>query len=144
MAGNSQMITARPSAIAEIRWYEYISRFVFGGLATAVAGVIAKEYGPSVGGLFLAFPAIFPASATLIEQHEKRRKQGTGGHGTLRGRRAAALDAAGASIGAFGLLTFACVAWKLIPDLSPWETLSIATFGWLAVSMLGWKLWRMF
>jgi hypothetical protein len=50
------------------------------------------------GGLFLAFPAIFPASATLIEQHERRRKQGTGGHGTLRGRRAAALDAAGASI----------------------------------------------
>src|SRR5260370_1358226 len=83
----------------------------FGGLATAIAGVIAKEYGPSIGGLFLAFPAIFPASATLIEQHEKRKKQCTGGHGTLRGRSAAALDAAGASIGAFGLLTFACLAW---------------------------------
>ncbi len=111
MAGTSQMITARPSAIAGIRWYEYVSRFVFGGLATAVASVIAKEYGPSVGGLFLAFPAIFPASATLIEQNEKRRKQGTRGHGTLRGRRAAALDAA---------------------------------LGWLAVSMLAWKLWYMF
>jgi uncharacterized protein DUF3147 len=144
MAGNSQMITARPSAIAGIRWYEYIFRFVFGGLATAVAGVIAKEYGPSVGGLFLAFPASFPASATLIEQHEKRRKQGIGAHGTLRGRRAAALDAAGASIGAFGLLTFACLAWKLMPVFSPWATLSMATLGWLAVSMLGWKLWHMF
>jgi hypothetical protein len=138
------IVTARPSALAGIRWYEYVSRFVFGGLATAFAGVIAKKYGPSVGGLFLAFPAIFPASATLIEQHEKRRKQGTGGHGTLRGRRAAALDAAGASIGAFGLLTFACVAWKLTPDLSPWAALSIAALGWLVVSMLAWKLWHMF
>jgi hypothetical protein len=136
------IVTAKSSAIAEIRWYQYAARFLFGGLATAIAGVIAKKYGPSVGGLFLAFPAIFPASATLIEQHEKRRKQGTGRHGTLRGRRAAALDAAGASIGSFGLLTFACVAWKLILDLSPWATLLIATLGWLAVSMLGWKLWR--
>ena len=145
MAGTSQMIvTVRPSVIARIRWYEYASRFIVGGLATAVAGVIAKEYGPSIGGLFLAFPAIFPTSATLIEQHEKRRKQRTGGHGTLRGRKAAALDAAGASIGAFGLLTFACLAWKLMPDLSPWATLSIATLGWLAVSMLGWKLWHIF
>src|SRR5436190_13960809 len=87
--------------------------------------------GEGVRAQCLAFPAIFPASATLIEQREKRRKRGTGGHGTLRGRRAAALDAAGASIGAFGLLTFACLAWKLMPDLSPWATLSIATLGWL-------------
>jgi Protein of unknown function (DUF3147) len=138
------IVTAKSSAIAEIRWYQYAARFLFGGLATAVAGVIAKKYGPSVGGLFLAFPAIFPASATLIEQHEKRRKQGTGRHGTLRGRRAAALDAAGASIGAFGLLTFACVAWKLMPDLPAWATFSIAALAWLAVSILAWKLWHLF
>jgi Protein of unknown function (DUF3147) len=138
------IVTAKPSAIAGLRWYQYVSRFVFGGLATAVAGVIAKEYGPSVGGLFLAFPAIFPASATLIEQHEKRRKQQAGGHGILRGRRAAALDAAGASIGAFGLLTFACIAWKLMPDFSPCATLLIAALGWLAVSVVAWKLSHMF
>jgi hypothetical protein len=72
-------VTFRLSAIARIHWYEYASRFAFGGLATALAGVIAKEYGPSIGGLFLAFPAIFPASATLIEQHEKRKKQKAAG-----------------------------------------------------------------
>jgi Protein of unknown function (DUF3147) len=130
--------------LPRIHWYEYASRFAFGGLATALAGVIAKEYGPSIGGLFLAFPAIFPASATLIEQHEKRKKQKAGGHGTVRGRKAAALDAAGASIGAFGLLSFAYVAWKLMPDLSPWATLSVAALAWLAISMLAWKLWHMF
>ena len=39
--------------------------FFFGGLITAVAGVIAQRFGPIIGGLFLAFPAIFPASATF-------------------------------------------------------------------------------
>jgi hypothetical protein len=33
--------------------------------------------GPRVGGLFLAFPAIFPASATLVEKHEKQKKTAT-------------------------------------------------------------------
>jgi hypothetical protein len=111
-------------------------------LATIVLAV-AKEYGPSVGGLFLAFPAIFPASATLIEQHEKRRKQRTGGHGTLRGRRAAALDAAGASIGAFRLLIRMSGLETDARSLTV-ATLSIATLGWLAISMLGWKLWHIF
>jgi hypothetical protein len=36
------------------------------------------EWGPAVVGLFLAFPAIFPASATLIEKHERQRKQRQG------------------------------------------------------------------
>jgi hypothetical protein len=35
---------------------------------TAIPGWIASKYGPVVGGLFLAFPAIFPASATLVEK----------------------------------------------------------------------------
>jgi hypothetical protein len=33
---------------------------------------------PVVGGLFLAFPAIFPASATLIEKHVRERKEKAG------------------------------------------------------------------
>lgn len=109
---------------------------------TALAGIIAKRYGPVVGGLFLAFPAIFPASATLIEKHEKQRKLKAGRHGTLRGRKAAALDAAGASMGAFGLLTFAFLVWKLVADLSSWVALSSATLGCLAASILAWKLWH--
>src|SRR3954462_13660389 len=57
-----------------------------------------------LGGLFLAFPAIFLASATLIEAHERRRKRETGLRGNRRGRQAAALDAAGATFGSAGLL----------------------------------------
>ncbi len=43
------------SALRQIRWHDYAVRFIFGGLITAVAGIIAKKFGPGVGGLFLAF-----------------------------------------------------------------------------------------
>lgn len=48
-----------------------------GCLITVATGMIAKKYGPGIGGLFLAFPAILPASATLIEKHEKQKEEGT-------------------------------------------------------------------
>jgi hypothetical protein len=44
---------------------EYVSRFVFGGTVTVLAGLIADRFGPVVGGLFLAFPGIFPAWCEL-------------------------------------------------------------------------------
>ena len=55
-----------PSALKEGRWYEYLARFALGGAATVFTGLISSRYGASVGGLFLALPAIFCASATLI------------------------------------------------------------------------------
>ena len=83
-----------------------ISRWrVGGGLVTAGAGLIAERYGPEVGGLFLAYPAIFPAGATLIEKHEKERKR----KARLNGTRRARLDATGAALRAIGLLVFALV-----------------------------------
>jgi hypothetical protein len=73
---------------------------------TVIAGLIASRFGAIVGGLFLAFPAIFPASATLIERHVRERKEKTGLRGARRGNEAAALDAAGAVVGSFGLAAF--------------------------------------
>jgi uncharacterized protein DUF3147 len=128
------------SALHEIRWYQYAVRFLFGGLITAMAGVIAKEFGPVVGGLFLAFPAIFPASATLIEKHEKERKQEHGLNGTVRAAEVVSTDAAGAAIGSLGLVVFAVVVWRLIPNHSTGWALGAATFAWLAVSALLWDL----
>ena len=46
------------SALKEIKWYEYAQRFLLGGAITVLAGIIAKKYGPVVGGLFLA---LFPS-----------------------------------------------------------------------------------
>jgi len=102
-------------ALRRTKWYEYGMRFLFGGIITAVTGIIAKQFGPEVGGLFLAFPAIFPASATLIEKHEKQKKERKGLRGTKRGRLAAGVDAAGAAMGSGGLLLFALIVWKLLP-----------------------------
>jgi len=76
------------SALRETRWYEYLIRFALGGLVTAGTGAIANLFGPETGGLFLAFPAIFGASATLIEKLERERKERAGlqrqGRGRLR------------------------------------------------------------
>jgi hypothetical protein len=135
-------VVANISALAQTHWYEYCTRFLFGGATTALAGIIAKKFGPGVGGLFLAFPAIFPATATLIESHEKQQKRKPTGHGALRGRKAAALDAAGASLGSLGLLAFAAVVWKLIDSIPVWATLLIATLAWLITAICAWRLWK--
>jgi hypothetical protein len=101
-------IEVNPWVMGQTRWYEYPIRFIFGGLITAVAGLIAKKFGAGIGGLLLAFPAIFPASATLIEKHEKQKKREKGLRETRRGREAASVDAAGSAIGSLGLFVFAC------------------------------------
>ena len=93
-----------------------------------------------IGGLFLAFPAIFPASATLIEKHEKQKKERQGIDGTVRGRKAASIDAAGAAMGSLGLGVFAFIVWKLVSRHSHWMVLVTATAYWLAVSILVWKI----
>jgi hypothetical protein len=133
-------VVFKPSALKESKWYEFVVRFAFGGMATALAGVIAKEYGPAVGGLFLAFPAIFPASATLVEKHERKRKEQHGLHGSKRGRKAAAIDAAGAALGSIGLIGFGGMVWWLAPRLSAWATLSLATLLWSCLSISGWVI----
>src|SRR5690242_20391082 len=107
-------IRADNSSLRETTWGQYAIRFLLGGLVTAGAGLVAKEYGPVVGGLFLAFPAIFPASATLIEKHEKQKKKVEGMQGELRARWAVSVDAAGAAIGSIGLLAFGWLVWQLM------------------------------
>jgi len=137
------MIKANFSALSRTKWYEYAVRFVFGGAITVLAGLIAKRYGPAVGGLFLAFPAIFPASATLIEKHEKQRKVRAGIFKTARGRQAAALDARGAALGCIGLASFATAVWKLLPLWNGALTVSMGLLIWTVVSMATWRLRKM-
>ena len=88
--------------------------------------------------MFLAFPAIFPASATLIEKHERQRKQKKGLHGEERGTDAAAIDALGAAMGSVGLVAFAGICWWLIPKYPAPLALGGATVAWLLVSFSIW------
>ena len=121
------------SSLREGRWYEYVIRFALGGAATVFTGIISSRYGASVGGLFLALPAIFCASATLIEKHEIRRKRETGLSGVRRGQEAAALDAAGAALGALGMLAFAGVFLCLV-ERSVVAAFAAASLAWIVVS----------
>jgi len=118
--------SADPSKLKQSSWKEYAIRFGFGGAITAATGVIAHAYGPVVGGLFLAFPAILPASVTLVQQHEEHR--------------AAAVDALGAAVGGFGLVAFALAVWLLAPLLAAWLALVIAGACWLGLSTGLWVL----
>jgi hypothetical protein len=61
---------------------------------------------PVIAGLLLAFPAIFPGSATLIEKHEKEEKEKNGMSAAVRGRQAASVDAAGSAMGSLSLVVF--------------------------------------
>jgi hypothetical protein len=135
------LVSFKLSALAESRWYEYALRFLLGGIATAVAGAIAAIYGPVVGGLFLAFPAIFPASATLIEKHQREKKEKAGVRGKRRGREAASLEAAGAAMGSIGLAAFAALVWQMV-SISAWLALLFASTAWLGVSVLLWSFRR--
>jgi hypothetical protein len=127
-----------PSTLRQTKWYELLIRFVFGGFITAAAGVIALKFGPVVGGLFLAFPAIFPASATLIESHEAERKAKLGLNGKKRGRLAAGLNAAGALSGAIGLIAFGALTFFALPRYSAWLVLGLATIAWFITSAVIW------
>ena len=66
--------SAQSVGARETSWHEYLVRFALGGAMTVVAGLIAAGFGPVLGGLFLAFPAIFPASVTLVEKHVRERR----------------------------------------------------------------------
>jgi uncharacterized membrane protein (GlpM family) len=109
---------------AKTRWYEYPIRFVFGGAVTMAAGLLGRRFGPLVGGLFLAFPAILPATLTLVKDHD--------------GREQAADSAAGAACGALGLLGFAACVWLTASRLKIALVLALAAGVWLALSAAIW------
>ncbi len=95
-------------------------RFVFGAVISVAAALIGLRFGHRAGGLFLAFPAILPATLTLIENEE--------------GKRAAQTDAVGAVLGAIALACFAAVAVYLLPRAPLAVTLLAASAAWVAAA----------
>jgi hypothetical protein len=136
------LIKFKAAALAQVKVHEYVTRFLLGGATCVATGLIAQKCGPVVGGLFLAFPAIFPASATLVEEHERQRKAKAGILFTVRGRLSAALDARGASMGALALLLFAVIVWKQLPSHNAGFVLAAATVAWAALAGTIWRVRR--
>ena len=127
------------SSLSNSRWSEQVIRFALGGAATVVTGIISSVFGASVGGLFLALPAIFCASTTLIERHEIRRKREAGASGKRRGQEAAALDAAGAALGSIAMIAFAAIFVVMVP-FGAVVTFNIAAITWITVAVGAWRV----
>ncbi len=99
---------------------DYLTRFAFGaGIATAAA-VAGTIFGAKIGGLLLAFPAILPASLTLIERKE--------------GRGEAAVDAIAAILGSIALIAFALVAAIGLTRFNLPTALGLAAATWVVVA----------
>jgi membrane protein YqaA with SNARE-associated domain len=136
------VIRADTSKLKQLDWWQFGIRFVLGGLITAVAGILAEKLGPAIGGLFLAFPAIFSASVTLVEKNERENKQKKGLTGDERGRAAAMLDAYGAALGSIALMLFAVLIWLQVTRHAPWRVLLEATAVWIAGAVTAWTIAR--
>ena len=130
------------SSLRGTKPHEYLLRFLLGGLMTMAAGMIGDRFGPVVGGLFMAFPAIFPAAATMLEKHERIKKEQAGVAPGKRGRMVAGVDAGGATLGTVGLAFFALIIWKILPLSATWFALMIALLAWTVVSAGLWWMRR--
>lgn len=136
------VVKFKTSSFRLTRWYEYAIRFALGGLGTVLAGVVAHEWGPEPGGFFLAFPAIFAAAATLIEQHEMRKGRCHGASARVRACRQVALDASGAALGCAGMLLFAIFIWLRVQTLGIAAALILGMLIWASANLSSWSLWR--
>jgi hypothetical protein len=113
-----------PEQLRKTKPWEYAVRFLFGGAITVATGLIAKQWGPVIAGVFLAFPAILPASITLVKRHD--------------GRKQAVEDARGARLGSLGLVAFAGIVLVTAARLPPPLVLLLAGIAWLAIDVGLW------
>jgi hypothetical protein len=117
--------------IAELRKTprrDLVIRFLAGAVTSVVSGVTTIAFGPRVGGVLLAFPAILAASLTLIEQQEDGVE--------------AREDARGAIAGGCAMAMFALVAELTLGHVAGGLALVIAAAAWIAVAFgLYFALW---
>ncbi|HEY1559210.1 MAG TPA: hypothetical protein VGF94_30525 [Kofleriaceae bacterium] len=117
-------VTVQPKQLAAVRPWEYALRFVFGGAITVGAWLVGKHWGTAAGGLFLAFPAIMPASLTLVKHHD--------------GRQCAIDDARGGRIATVALACFALIVATTATRWPPVLVLAVAALAWMAVAAGSW------
>lgn len=107
-------------ALRSPEWGRLGVRAAFGGGIALAAGLVGMRLGPTVGGLFLAFPVVLPAALTLIEKSS--------------GEAATDVDAVGATIGALAIIVFAVVAALLLRPAGP-AAIALAAAAWIVVAL---------
>lgn len=95
---------------------ELAVRFALGAIVAVLAGMASALVGSRFAGLFLAFPAILPATLTFIQEHE--------------GTRRADRDAIGSVLGGLALVAFAVVGESLFTRDNSALVLVLALLGW--------------
>jgi hypothetical protein len=108
--------------LRKVKPHELTIRFAFGAAISIVAGVVSLVAGPTAGGMFLAFPAILPATITLIEKKENTAQ--------------ASLDVQGAVVGALALVVFALVTKAGLERTGSAVSLLAAGAAWTVASVL--------
>jgi Protein of unknown function (DUF3147) len=108
-------------ALRSVRPRDLAIRFAFGFAVSVVAGGVSIAFGPSAGGMFLAFPAILPATLTLIDSKE--------------GRHPAESDALGAIVGSAALGIFGLVSWLLLRRTNPVVAELAALTAWITTAV---------
>lgn len=117
---------AQPKKMKRTTAREMAVRAGFGGAVSVVAAVIGVVFGSRVGGLFLACPAILPATLTLIEKKDGKRRAEEDEHGSI--------------AGAIGLVAFAVVGALLVMRTNVGVALSAAMLAWLVASMAAYSV----
>lgn len=108
--------------VRHIRLRDLVVRFAFGAVISVVAGVVGIAVGPVAGGAFLAFPAILPATLTLIEKDD--------------GNEAAVSDLRGGVLGAVALELFALVVFFTVNRLGAPAGLGLAFVVWSVAALV--------
>ena len=110
-----------PSKLGDVKPADMAVRFGFGAAVSLVAAGVTSTLGASMGGMFLAFPAILPATLTLLEEK----------HGTDDARH----DDRGAVLGSLGMVAFAVVSTVAFTRVRVGAALAAATAAWVVVSL---------
>lgn len=120
--GHEPVVGIHRGALRDLPVGDLLIRFGFGAAISALAGVVSVLAGSEPGGILLAFPAILPATLTLIEKEESERQ-------------AEDFDV-GSILGAAALASFAIVAWQYVDEGSNPVVLAVATAIWLLTAVV--------
>lgn len=107
--------------LRQVRPRDYVIRFAMGAAISVAAALLGLAFGHRFGGAFLAFPAILPASLTLIQEEE----------GPVRADR----DAIGAILGGVGMVAFAMVGEATFGQLQPVVALALSVLAWIVAAV---------